>query len=145
MSDLEYLVRLISECQAKEKRRFASAAASIDFDNLYDKIEHIAKNNNNNKEIMMKAASYSPMILTYASEELKKDPEVILFALKTPNVAKYISSYGLDSNVLKIVQEELLKHAQENKKEFYALDGSQFETPEEALAYNETLLNVKSR
>ena len=145
MTDLEYLVRLISECKMKEDRRFVSSQASIDYDNLYSKIEYIAKNNNNNKEILMTAAAYSPMILKFASEELKKDPEIILFALKTPNVAQYISSYGFDANILKVFQEELLNHAQENKKVFYALDGSQFDTPEEAIAYNETLLNVKSR
>ena len=141
MTEIEHLERLISECSAKEGRRFASNQAAMEFDNLYDQIERLVMNNNSNKEIMKKAASYSPMLLRFASEELRKDPEIILFALNTPSVAEYINNFNFDPTVLQAVREELSKRSQEEKKWYYALDGSKFETVEEALFHNENLFD----
>ncbi len=107
MTDLEHLSAFLAEYKMKAPRRFASAAAAIDVQKIEDEIRYIVLRNSNNRELVLKAVSADGWLLEYASDELKKDPEIVIAALKNnPNASQFVN----DKEVLRQVEEQLLEN-----------------------------------
>ena len=97
--DLNSLRALAAEIKMKSSRRFASDAASIDFDNLVSVFESLARKHADDKDFMIEASTIDPDAVREASSALKSDPEFVKAIMeKSPNVEW--QNYGVDKNVI---------------------------------------------
>ena len=144
-NDLDRIKQLIDEYNELRQREFATKRLY----RIEDEIRHIVIQNKDNKEIVLLGIKFEPDNYKYASNILKKDYDVVLAIVQTYVTIYKWSPKDLKGGVAHLnIDEELLNKCideieskSEEKNSFYSLDGHRFSTLEEAMEYNNSLMN----
>ena len=109
---MEEFDRVYGEWTSKEKRRWASNAATIDYDRTGDVLMNIVRKKSNDKDFMMYVVNIDAYFIKEASEEIMNDIDFAKLAYrKNPEMAK---RYLNEEIIKKIEKENML---QENNKQ----------------------------
>lgn len=95
----------------------------------------------NDKDKLLYCMEKDPEFYRYANPLLRNDFEVAYLAAKSGIVIKnYI---GANNRIVQEIENKLLQEQKQTQETFYGIDGTKFETVEDALSYNESLINGK--
>lgn len=93
------------------------------------------------KDKLLYCMEKDPKFYIYANSSLQNDFEVAYLAAKSGIVIK---NYIGDNNpIVQEIENKLLQEQKQTQETFYGIDGTKFETVEDALSYNESLINGK--
>ena len=109
---MEEFDRVYGEWTSKEKRRWASDAATMDYDRTGDVLMSIVRKNSNDKDFMMYIVNIDAYFIKDASDEIMNNIDFAKLAYKkNPEIAKRY----LNEEIIKKIEKESM--IEENNKQ----------------------------